>query len=279
MIAAMIDGVWLRAALSGWREADSASARALLTEFVDRRLSAGRASPDDDRVIAGAANTHWEPGGTAALRLHQSRHRRGAGLRERCRPAEIDAAVRAAQQRPGALGGDDRRGARPRVAPSRADPALAQPRARRARDARYRQADSGDARRRRRFRRGLLRVFRGPRAILERRAHRSRRPGVRLHAARASRRRRRHRCLELSAADRLLEGGARARLRQCHDLQARRDHAVQRREARADIARSRRAGGRFPGGAGLCRHRTVAHPSSRISARSRSPARSARARP
>ena len=38
MIAAMIDGVWLRAALSGWREADSESARALLTQFVDGRL-------------------------------------------------------------------------------------------------------------------------------------------------------------------------------------------------------------------------------------------------
>jgi betaine-aldehyde dehydrogenase len=38
MIAAMIDGVWLRAALSGWREADSESARALLTVFVDGRL-------------------------------------------------------------------------------------------------------------------------------------------------------------------------------------------------------------------------------------------------
>jgi betaine-aldehyde dehydrogenase len=35
MIAAMIDGVWLRAALSGWREADSERARALLTAFVD----------------------------------------------------------------------------------------------------------------------------------------------------------------------------------------------------------------------------------------------------
>jgi betaine-aldehyde dehydrogenase len=43
MIASMIDGVWLRAALSGWREADSASARALLTEFVDRRLQGLRA--------------------------------------------------------------------------------------------------------------------------------------------------------------------------------------------------------------------------------------------
>ncbi len=43
MIAAMIDGVWLRAALSGWREADSESARALLTAFVDGRL--GRTAP------------------------------------------------------------------------------------------------------------------------------------------------------------------------------------------------------------------------------------------
>jgi betaine-aldehyde dehydrogenase len=40
MIAAMIDGVWLRAALSDWREADSDGARALLTAFVDSRLGA-----------------------------------------------------------------------------------------------------------------------------------------------------------------------------------------------------------------------------------------------
>ncbi len=38
MIAAMIDGVWLRAALSEWTEADSESARALLGAFVDGRL-------------------------------------------------------------------------------------------------------------------------------------------------------------------------------------------------------------------------------------------------
>jgi betaine-aldehyde dehydrogenase len=38
MIAAMIDGVWLRAALSNWTEADSESARALLANFVDFRL-------------------------------------------------------------------------------------------------------------------------------------------------------------------------------------------------------------------------------------------------
>jgi len=39
MIAAMIDGVWLRAALSSWREADSGAARGLLTAFVDGRLA------------------------------------------------------------------------------------------------------------------------------------------------------------------------------------------------------------------------------------------------
>ncbi len=39
MIAAMIDGVWLRAALSTWREADSESARGLLAAFVDSRLA------------------------------------------------------------------------------------------------------------------------------------------------------------------------------------------------------------------------------------------------
>jgi betaine-aldehyde dehydrogenase len=38
MIAAMIDGVWLRAALSEWAEADSEGARALLTAFVEGRL-------------------------------------------------------------------------------------------------------------------------------------------------------------------------------------------------------------------------------------------------
>ncbi len=53
MIAAMIDGVWLRAALSGWREADSESARALLTQFVDGRLGAVIRAGADPRA-AGA---------------------------------------------------------------------------------------------------------------------------------------------------------------------------------------------------------------------------------
>jgi betaine-aldehyde dehydrogenase len=56
MIAAMIDGVWLRAALSGWREADSESARALLTDFVDGRLKAALAEPGPGAESAAARN-------------------------------------------------------------------------------------------------------------------------------------------------------------------------------------------------------------------------------
>jgi betaine-aldehyde dehydrogenase len=58
MIAAMIDGVWLRAALSGWREADSESARALLTEFVDGRLKiAGASAAPGSRMDGSASST------------------------------------------------------------------------------------------------------------------------------------------------------------------------------------------------------------------------------
>jgi betaine-aldehyde dehydrogenase len=38
MIAAMIDGVWLRATLSGWAEADGEAARRLVSDFVDSQL-------------------------------------------------------------------------------------------------------------------------------------------------------------------------------------------------------------------------------------------------
>jgi betaine-aldehyde dehydrogenase len=57
MIAAMIDGVWLRAALSGWREADSESARDLLTAFVDGRLSQGAPAANDNGVAARARSS------------------------------------------------------------------------------------------------------------------------------------------------------------------------------------------------------------------------------
>lgn len=45
MIAAMIDGVWLRGALSGWTETDSETARSLLTSFVDHNLRIHAGAP------------------------------------------------------------------------------------------------------------------------------------------------------------------------------------------------------------------------------------------
>jgi len=86
MIAAMIDGVWLRAALSGWREADSESARALLTEFVDGRLQqalpvANKAAPRSGKFASINPATGEVLGYVTA-----------AGA------AEVNAAVRAAQK-------------------------------------------------------------------------------------------------------------------------------------------------------------------------------------
>src|SRR5690348_8887763 len=60
MIAAMIDGVWLRAALSEWQEADSESARGLLTAFVDgrlRELARSSAAGAAQTAAPGAART------------------------------------------------------------------------------------------------------------------------------------------------------------------------------------------------------------------------------
>ncbi len=97
MIAAMIDGVYLRAALSNWQEADSESARALLTAFVEGRLrervpvasSADAAKPD-------------APGERAAIATHFAsiNPATGAVIAE-IRidgPTEVDAAVAAARQ-------------------------------------------------------------------------------------------------------------------------------------------------------------------------------------
>jgi betaine-aldehyde dehydrogenase len=98
MIAAMIDGVWLRAALSGWREADSASARALLTEFVDRRLNAGRASPKEG---SGASDRRAPTESLAgSQRFASINPATGAvlGYVSVAGGAEIDAAVRAAER-------------------------------------------------------------------------------------------------------------------------------------------------------------------------------------
>ena len=102
MIAAMIDGVWLRAALSGWREADSESARALLTAFVDGRLD--RAAPAmNERAAPGADGK-----GAAARAAGPAAGERFASINPAtgevlgyvtaAGPAQVDAAVRAARK-------------------------------------------------------------------------------------------------------------------------------------------------------------------------------------
>jgi betaine-aldehyde dehydrogenase len=98
MIAAMIDGVWLRAALSGWREADSASARALLTEFVERRLHAGCQGSEHDAIdLQGRL-----PGGLGlkAEKFASINPATGEvlGYVSIAGPAEVNAAVRSAQR-------------------------------------------------------------------------------------------------------------------------------------------------------------------------------------
>jgi betaine-aldehyde dehydrogenase len=68
MIAAMIDGVWLRAALSRWQEADSESARAMLTAFVDSRLKecAGPENEPEPVAAASSARASVSPGVASA---------------------------------------------------------------------------------------------------------------------------------------------------------------------------------------------------------------------
>ncbi len=115
MIAAMIDGIWLRAALSGWQEADSESARATLTAFVDgrlRELSAESTAPAATRHAepAGATRAAPPPAGAQFASLNPATgevlgHVTAAGA------AEVDAAVAAAtaaQARWGALAGVER---------------------------------------------------------------------------------------------------------------------------------------------------------------------------
>jgi betaine-aldehyde dehydrogenase len=92
MIAAMIDGVWLRAALSGWREADSESARALLTEFVDGRLLSSLRTdvPPVERDVPPPPGTRFESINPATGEVLD--HFTVAG------PSQINAAVRAAKR-------------------------------------------------------------------------------------------------------------------------------------------------------------------------------------
>jgi betaine-aldehyde dehydrogenase len=100
MIAAMIDGVWLRAALSGWREADSESARAMLTAFVDGRLErAAHAAPGASGTATAPARTH-AAGPAAGEKFASINPATGEvlGYVTAAGSAQVNAAVRAAQK-------------------------------------------------------------------------------------------------------------------------------------------------------------------------------------
>ena len=107
MIAAMIDGVWLRAALSEWQEADSESARALLTAFVEGRLKELTAAA----AAGAAAASRVRPSAAATFRVINPAT--GALLAEIPvdGAAQVDAAVaraQAAQKQWAALSGAQR---------------------------------------------------------------------------------------------------------------------------------------------------------------------------
>ena len=91
MIAAMIDGVWLRAALSEWQEADSESARALLTAFVDGRLR---------ELARTSAAEVPQPASDAERSIHVINPATGAELAVLPvdGPAQVNAAVERARQ-------------------------------------------------------------------------------------------------------------------------------------------------------------------------------------
>jgi betaine-aldehyde dehydrogenase len=99
MIAAMIDGVWLRAALSGWLEADSESARALLTAFVDGRLKSAAPASGEGTAVAGAARAH-SASPAAGERFASINPANGEvlGYVTAAGSAQVNAAVRAAQK-------------------------------------------------------------------------------------------------------------------------------------------------------------------------------------
>ena len=168
MIAAMIDGVWLRAALSEWargrqRERPRAAHR-LRRERDCAELRPTAAEPPSARPRLRGRCPPPRPAST----ISQSGHRRGPGRAARGRRGggRCGGGRRGARAQPewAALTGAER-GARP--AACRRPAARAQRRTGGARNARHRQADPGDARRRRHLRRrvpGVLRR-RSPRAL------------------------------------------------------------------------------------------------------------------
>jgi betaine-aldehyde dehydrogenase len=93
MIAAMIDGVWLRAALSNWTEADSEVARALLATFVDHRLK-----PHNAPVLAPAWSLARRTADSGFVVSINPANGRELARLATAGAAEVDAAVARAQE-------------------------------------------------------------------------------------------------------------------------------------------------------------------------------------
>src|ERR1039457_1285519 len=115
MIAAIIDGVWLRAALSNWTEADSEAARALLAAFLDYRLK-----PQNAPVLAPAWSVARRPlaDGGVVVSINPATGKELARLAA-AGPVDVDAAVARAieaQQVWAARTGAERRGGLRRAA-------------------------------------------------------------------------------------------------------------------------------------------------------------------
>ena len=208
-VAAMIDGLWLRATLSSPHETDSATAREMASDYIDREIarigqareaprpggSAGRrgtASPELYRRALRRCRRRTE------LHHHQSGNRRNPRRGRDCRRGGGGERRRRGASGAAQMGGDDRRRTRPGAQARRRHPAGAQHGAGAARDAGYRQADPGDLGGRRDLGRRMSRIFRRARRRPLGRACRPRALGLRLYAPRAARHRRRHRRVELS---------------------------------------------------------------------------------
>ena len=100
MIAAMVDGVWLRAALSGWREVDSDGARALVTAFVDERLKSCAPAAAVPTPPPGSSRLNLRAAAAAGERLESHNPATGEllGHVSIAGPEDVDAAVLAARE-------------------------------------------------------------------------------------------------------------------------------------------------------------------------------------
>ena len=103
LIASLIDGIWLRAALSGWTETDSATARQMVRTFVDTSLAtAPPPAPRQARPAVPRIQSHvggrFLPARTPAL-FTSINPATGEVLAEieAAGPAEVEAAVAAAR--------------------------------------------------------------------------------------------------------------------------------------------------------------------------------------